>query len=66
MNNVNIMGRIATDLTLRPVRSSAGVVVISRWLLKNMQAETSSRTLSAAQHGERQQREYAIIFQRAI
>ena len=27
MNNVNIMGRIATDLTLRPVRSSAGVVV---------------------------------------
>ena len=27
MNNVNIMGRIATDLTLRPVRSSAGVVL---------------------------------------
>ena len=27
MNNVNIMGRIATDLILRPVRSSAGVVV---------------------------------------
>ena len=26
MNNVNIMGRIATDLTLRPVRSAAGVV----------------------------------------
>ena len=27
MNSVNIMGRIATDLTLRPVRSSAGVVL---------------------------------------
>lgn len=27
MNNVNLMGRIATDLILRPVRSSAGVVV---------------------------------------
>lgn len=27
MNNVNIMGRIATDLILRPVRSSAGVAV---------------------------------------
>lgn len=26
MNNVNIIGRIATDLTLRPVRSAAGVV----------------------------------------
>ena len=27
MNSVNIMGRIATDLTIRPVRSSAGVVL---------------------------------------
>lgn len=27
MNSVNIMGRIATDLALRPVRSSAGVVL---------------------------------------
>lgn len=27
MNSVNIMGRIATDLTLRPVRSAAGVVL---------------------------------------
>lgn len=27
MNSVNIMGRIATNLTLRPVRSSAGVVL---------------------------------------
>ena len=27
MNSVNIMGRIATDLTLRHVRSSAGVVL---------------------------------------
>ena len=27
MNSVNIMGRIATDLTLRPVRSSASVVL---------------------------------------
>ena len=26
MNSVNIMGRIATDPTLRPVRSAAGVV----------------------------------------
>ena len=27
MNNVNIMGRIATDLTLKPVRSAAGFAV---------------------------------------
>lgn len=27
MNNVNIMGRIATDLVLKPVRSPAGVVL---------------------------------------
>ena len=55
MNNLNIMGRIATDLILRPVRSSAGVVVNFKVAVDRYAGGNKFK-----------QREYVIIFQRAI